>query len=211
MREIVLIDISGRDRPGITMGLTDVLARYQVTILDIGQSVIHNTLALGLLVELPDDSGGCPVFRDLLFKAHELGLDLRFTPIDPECLRDVGAGARPAAAHRHAARARDQRRPHRPRIGGGDALRPQHRADHAPVRAHLAARAGPAPPPSNLPRSEASTPAFSCGCAGRCRTSAPCTRAFSPWARTWTWTSPSRKTTSSAATAGWSASTWTRP
>jgi phosphoserine phosphatase len=84
MREIVLIDISGRDRPGITMGLTDVLARYQVTILDIGQSVIHNTLALGLLVELPDDSGGCPVFRELLFKAHELGLDLRFTPIDPD-------------------------------------------------------------------------------------------------------------------------------
>jgi len=88
MREILLIDISGRDRPGITMGLTDVLARYQVTILDIGQSVIHNTLALGLLVELPDDSGGCPVFRELLFKAHELGLDLRFTPIDPDVYED---------------------------------------------------------------------------------------------------------------------------
>ncbi|MGB5733687.1 MAG: phosphoserine phosphatase SerB [Thiohalocapsa sp.] len=84
MREIVLIDISGRDRPGITMGLTDVLARYQVTILDIGQSVIHNTLALGLLIEMPDDSAGCPVFRELLFKAHELGLDLRFTPIDQD-------------------------------------------------------------------------------------------------------------------------------
>ena len=88
MREIVLIDISGRDRAGITMGLTDVLARYDVTILDIGQSVIHNTLALGLLVELPDDSGGCPVFRELLFKAHELGLDLRFTPIDPDAYED---------------------------------------------------------------------------------------------------------------------------
>ncbi len=84
MREIVLIDIAGRDRPGITMGLTEVLARYDVTILDIGQSVIHNTLALGLLVELPDDSSGCPVFRELLFKAHELGLDLSFTPIDPD-------------------------------------------------------------------------------------------------------------------------------
>jgi len=84
MREIVLIDISGRDRPGITMALTEVLARYDVTVLDIGQSVIHNTLALGLLVELPDDAGGCPVFRELLFKAHELGLDARFTPIDAD-------------------------------------------------------------------------------------------------------------------------------
>jgi phosphoserine phosphatase len=84
MREIVLIDISGRDRAGITMALTDVLARYDVTVLDIGQSVIHNTLALGLLVELPEGAAGCPVFRELLFKAHELGLDLRFTPIGAE-------------------------------------------------------------------------------------------------------------------------------
>ena len=84
MREIVQIDISGRDRPGITMGLTQVLARYDVTMLDMGQSVIHNTLALGLLVEMPEESAGCPVFRELLFKAHELGLDLRFTPIDPD-------------------------------------------------------------------------------------------------------------------------------
>ncbi len=84
MREIVQIDISGRDRPGITMGLTQVLARYDVTMLDMGQSVIHNTLALGLLVEMPEETAGCPVFRELLFKAHELGLDLRFTPIDPD-------------------------------------------------------------------------------------------------------------------------------
>ncbi|KAA6187506.1 phosphoserine phosphatase SerB [Thiohalocapsa marina] len=88
MREIVLIDISGRDRPGITMALTEVLGRYDVTILDIGQSVIHNTLALGLLVELPEGAAGCPVFRELLFSAHELGLDLRFTPIAAEAYED---------------------------------------------------------------------------------------------------------------------------
>ena len=81
MPEILQIDIAGRDRPGITMALTGVLARYGVTVLDIGQSVIHDTLALGLLVELPDDAGDCAVFRDLLFKAHELGLGLRFTPV----------------------------------------------------------------------------------------------------------------------------------
>jgi phosphoserine phosphatase len=81
MPEIIQIDIAGRDRPGITMALTGVLARYAVTVLDIGQSVIHDTLALGLLVELPDGGAGCPVFRELLFKAHELGLDVRFTPV----------------------------------------------------------------------------------------------------------------------------------
>jgi len=84
MRDIVQIDIAGRDRAGITMALTEVLAREDITVLDIGQSVIHNTLALGLLVELPEDEGGCAVFRELLFKGHELGLDVRFTPIDPD-------------------------------------------------------------------------------------------------------------------------------
>ncbi len=82
MREIVQIDISGADRPGITMALTQVLARYEVAVLDIGQSVIHDTLALGMLIELPEEPASCPVFKELLFAAHELGLAVRFTPVD---------------------------------------------------------------------------------------------------------------------------------
>ncbi|EIC23537.1 phosphoserine phosphatase SerB [Thiorhodovibrio frisius] len=88
MQEVVLIEVTGRDRPGITMTLTQALARDQVRILDIGQSVIHNTLALGILVELPTDSGGCQVFRELLFAAHRLGLDARFTPIESDAYED---------------------------------------------------------------------------------------------------------------------------
>ncbi|WP_242518884.1 phosphoserine phosphatase SerB [Halochromatium roseum] len=88
MREIVQIDISGSDKPGITKALTQVLARYDVTVLDIGQSVIHNTLALGLLVELPEEPAGCPVFKELLFSAHELGLDVRFTPVAADAYED---------------------------------------------------------------------------------------------------------------------------
>jgi phosphoserine phosphatase len=84
MQEIVLIEVTGRDRPGLTMTLTETLARDRVRILDIGQSVIHNTLALGILVELPADSAGCQVFRELLFTAHHLGLDARFTPIESD-------------------------------------------------------------------------------------------------------------------------------
>jgi phosphoserine phosphatase len=88
MREIVQIDISGPDRPGITMALTEVLARDDVAVLDIGQSVIHDTLALGMLVELPEEPAGCPVFKELLFAAHDLGLDVRFTPVDPDGYED---------------------------------------------------------------------------------------------------------------------------
>ena len=81
MREVILITVSGQDRPGLTAALTHVLARYQVTVLDIGQSVIHNSLSLGLLIESPPEADGSPVFKDLLFKAHELDLQVRFTPI----------------------------------------------------------------------------------------------------------------------------------
>lgn len=81
MREVILITVSGRDQPGITAALTEVLAHYEVSVLDIGQSVIHDTLALGLLVEMPQEAAGCAVFRDLLFTAHRLDLTIRFSPI----------------------------------------------------------------------------------------------------------------------------------
>jgi phosphoserine phosphatase len=84
MSEIVLINVTGEDRPGITAALTRILASYSVPILDIGQSTIHNALALGLLVELPREGSDCGVFRDLLFCAHGMGLDIRFTPIEAD-------------------------------------------------------------------------------------------------------------------------------
>ncbi len=84
MKEIVLINVTGEDRPGITAALTRVLARFHVPVLDIGQSTIHNALALGLLVELPREGGDQGVFRELLFCAHGMGLDIRFTPVEPD-------------------------------------------------------------------------------------------------------------------------------
>ncbi|GAB4288773.1 MAG: phosphoserine phosphatase SerB [Thiohalomonadaceae bacterium] len=81
MREVILITVSGPDQPGTTAALTEVLASYEVNVLDIGQSVIHDTLVLGLLVEVPQDAAGCAVFRDLLFTAHRLHLTIRFSPI----------------------------------------------------------------------------------------------------------------------------------
>jgi len=79
--EVFLITVAGPDRPGITAELTGVLARYDVTVLDIGQAVIHQTLSLGLLIEAPGKESDCPVFKELLFKAHELNLQIRFAPV----------------------------------------------------------------------------------------------------------------------------------
>lgn len=81
MRELFLVTISGTDKIGITNGLTAVLAHHKVNILDIGQAVIHDTLSLGFLIELPKESESATVFRDLLFTSHEMGLVTKFTPI----------------------------------------------------------------------------------------------------------------------------------
>ncbi|MHC3825962.1 phosphoserine phosphatase SerB [Pseudomonas sp. G3-19] len=84
MREIVLINITGVDRPGLTAAITGVLAQGGVNILDIGQAVIHDTLSFGILVEIPDSEQGKAVLKDILFKGYELDQQVRFTPVPEE-------------------------------------------------------------------------------------------------------------------------------
>ena len=81
--ELILIRITGEDRPGLTASIMGVLARYDVTILDIGQADIHNTLTLGLLIRVTEENSGY-VMKDLLFQASELGVNIRFYPIKTE-------------------------------------------------------------------------------------------------------------------------------
>jgi phosphoserine phosphatase len=84
MREIILINITGKDKPGLTSSLTNILALYDVTILDIGQAVIHDYLSLGILVEIPPEHSSSSILKDLLFKAHQLGIQIRFSAINGE-------------------------------------------------------------------------------------------------------------------------------
>ena len=81
MREIVLINITGEDRPGLTASITGVLAQGGVNILDIGQAVIHDTLSFGILVEIPDTEQASSVLKDILFTGHTLHQQVRFTPV----------------------------------------------------------------------------------------------------------------------------------
>lgn len=82
MKEIILINVAGDDKLGLTSSVTEILASYEVNILDIGQAVIHDTLSLGILVEVPARAESAPVLKDILFRTHELGLQVRFSPID---------------------------------------------------------------------------------------------------------------------------------
>lgn len=78
--ELILINISGADRPGVTSALTEILAKYDAAILDIGQADIHHTLSLGFLVKVDEDHSG-NMMKELLFKATALNVQVRFTPV----------------------------------------------------------------------------------------------------------------------------------
>jgi phosphoserine phosphatase len=81
---VLLINITGHDKTGVTHSLTRVLAEFNTRILDIGQAVIHDALTLGILVELTEDMRSCPVMTELLLRAHEVGVQIRFTAISAE-------------------------------------------------------------------------------------------------------------------------------
>ena len=85
--EIIQINISGEDKPGMTSSLTEILARYDAFILDIGQANIHQSLTLGILFKTTADKSG-NIMKELLFKASELGVMIRFTPISERKYED---------------------------------------------------------------------------------------------------------------------------
>lgn len=84
MTQPLLITLSGPDRPGVTSAVTAVLSQYQVSILDIGQAVIHDTLTLGLLVEIPASGDREPVLNTIEQQAGELGMQVRFQPVSED-------------------------------------------------------------------------------------------------------------------------------
>ncbi len=84
MQEIVLINITGPDRPGLTAAITGILSRADVQILDIGQAVIHDTLSFGILVQMTRGEDQTDVLQDVLFRASELDQQVKFTPIAAE-------------------------------------------------------------------------------------------------------------------------------
>lgn len=78
--ELILINISGQDHPGVTSALSEILAKYNAGILDIGQADIHHTLSLGILIRTEAAVSG-NIMKELLFKATELNVTIRFSPV----------------------------------------------------------------------------------------------------------------------------------
>lgn len=84
MSDVVLINITGRDRKGLDAKFTGILAEYGVNILDIGQAVIHEHISLGILAGIPNAMDFSSIFKDMLFEGHNMGLKVDIKPVDPE-------------------------------------------------------------------------------------------------------------------------------
>ncbi|RME44882.1 MAG: phosphoserine phosphatase SerB [Chloroflexi bacterium] len=80
MSEIILVNITGPDQRGLVARMVSVLAEHEVNILDIGQSVIHDYISLGLLIEIPPAQQSAALLKELLFAAHEAGVAINFRP-----------------------------------------------------------------------------------------------------------------------------------
>ena len=80
MSELVMLNLSGEDKPGLTASITELLGDFEIDILDIGQAVIHNNLSLGMLINMPGGSNS--LLKEILFRAHELGITVKFSPVE---------------------------------------------------------------------------------------------------------------------------------
>ncbi|PCK09450.1 MAG: phosphoserine phosphatase SerB [Alteromonadaceae bacterium] len=88
MCELILITITGQDKPFVTSSVTEVLAKFNVNILDIGQAVIHERLSLGMLAELPVGSNTDTIEQQLSARMSEYGMQINFRPITKESYLD---------------------------------------------------------------------------------------------------------------------------
>lgn len=79
--ELILINITGADRAGLTAELMEVLARYDATVLDIGQADIHHNLSLGILFKTVTSKSG-DIIKELLFKTNALKVQVSFSIVD---------------------------------------------------------------------------------------------------------------------------------
>ena len=84
MSDVTLIKIAGPDQPGITLSVTALLAEQAVNVLDIGQAVIHNNLALGLLVEIPQSVNQKNLFSCISEQLEQLGMSIEFDAVDAD-------------------------------------------------------------------------------------------------------------------------------
>ena len=96
MSNVLLINVSGEDQPGVTNAVTETLAQFGVTLLDIGQAVIHDQLNMGILVSVPSNKSVANLTSNVLATLHRLDMQAIFLPISNERYQNwVGLQGKP--------------------------------------------------------------------------------------------------------------------
>jgi len=80
---IILLNLSGEDRIGLSAEFYSVIGQIDVRILDIGQSVIHDQVSQGMMLQLPDDGDINALKAQLISKAESLNLSVKLSEVDP--------------------------------------------------------------------------------------------------------------------------------
>jgi len=89
-KKLLMVTVSGPDRPGITAALTRVLAEHRAEIVDIEQASLKDLLGLYFLLDIGSLGGSQDsVIKDLLFEASQMNLTLQFRLFGPEEVRAV--------------------------------------------------------------------------------------------------------------------------
>jgi phosphoserine phosphatase len=101
----LLLTVTGRDHPGVTAALFDVLAEHGAQVSDVEQVVVHDRLLLGVVVSGTVDGGpdgtvdvvvdGPSLRAALAARAAQLDVAVEFTPLDDS------AGVPPSGVRHH--------------------------------------------------------------------------------------------------------------
>jgi phosphoserine phosphatase len=83
----ILISVSGPDKPGITAGLVGLISTMGANLVDIEQVVTRSLLSLSMVVHFDSGKNHQDLIKELLFKAHELGIHLHFEVIEEKEIR----------------------------------------------------------------------------------------------------------------------------
>jgi phosphoserine phosphatase len=84
VKNILLINVFGEDKPGVTSAITEVLSRYDVSLLDIGQAVIHDQLSLAILAAVPGQVNIDLVTDEVRSTLLAMDIRAKFLPISNE-------------------------------------------------------------------------------------------------------------------------------
>ncbi len=89
-KNLLMVNISGPDRPGILAAFAKVLQNYNIEIVDIQQASLQQTIGLHLLLRFeaasqsPDSA-----IKDLLFEGNQLNLTLNFNLLAPDQIQGI--------------------------------------------------------------------------------------------------------------------------